>query len=440
MRTANLQQIGTNRQTFDVRPSSSAVSSIQDTRSQTKQHKQRQSLADNSDQARQLSSCQEQMRQHAAPALTVTQANSQNSPIQMVGAGTYLTNKDCHLRDDEREAILDLKMGQEVTIARGARTWRFAKYDVLGIGKKAHTWATVDGTSGWILDSAITLKASTSNSMPSKSDPFISSDSEDDRPNFFGSQYSGGQHLLIDEESSSEELKIEPKRSHPLDRLGHYFDPKIAPVKDENRMALGGNVGYDQIYQKDYSANKWVIKPIGGNLCNQIDKPITGRDAWVLDTDGILHGSQAFKEAKDYERFQYKDMDSHEKACVNSAIWAGEMEVADGKIVSINNQSGTFHFESEANINILTYLLKHEIISKEQIDTRSLSIEEWRQTGLDREGELLPWLGFKRAPKEKPFDQQDGETIDSLSISSSKKKDKRRDSSHDGIFDFEDDL
>jgi hypothetical protein len=178
------------------------------------------------------------------------------------------------------------------------------------------------------------------------------------------------------------------------DNLGNYFTPKTAMVEEKNNlgMAGGGNLDYDQIKKPNYNPNSWIVNPIGGLLCNHNGEPITGGGAWVLSKEEILSGAQGTTQNAFYGG---GDMDSHEKAGGTGSYWAGEMYVRDGKVKSINNQSGTYHFESEANVNILTYLLKNNILTKDQIDAKQLEIQAWTQTGMDREGSMQTWEGFR---------------------------------------------
>ena len=177
-----------------------------------------------------------------------------------------------------------------------------------------------------------------------------------------------------------------------VDLVGTYFNPKVAPIKGKNKLP-GGAVNVEE------RLKNWKVTPKGGCLTNHIGKNITGGGAWVLGgtlNDPVLKGSQAFTET--FEFYKYKNMESHQMANEQSPLWAGDMQVKDGKVVYINNQSGTFHLTPDCNANILTYLLQNKVITQNQIDNRTLVIEAWIQTGMDREGDLKAWQRFRSKP------------------------------------------
>ncbi len=331
-----------------------------------------------------------------------------NTRFQLQKArGWYRLSHDAHLRNDpEHDVIGKPSKGESVTVIdKGARQSRFK----IVLIAKEHSWVNYKDQTGWVVDSKLqgplehedlySGSIVSSHQMPIKVDPDGAVPKASPSP-----------PMVSDSPGT-----IATESSNPLSRLGAYFNPAVAPVKDKNKMGfLGGNMAMENL-QRDVDPSAWIVQAHEGRLYNRWRKPITGGGAWVLGSDRILKGSQASDQSEGIGKFENKDMDSHEMAGALSALWAGEMKVKDGQVLSINNQSGTFHFEAEANLNILTYLLQNNVIRQNDIDERTLKIMAWTQTGPDREGKLKPWAGFRgRGPQT----SREGNTITPTSSSS----------------------
>jgi hypothetical protein len=334
-----------------------------------------------------------------------------NSIVQLVKAmGSYVTAKPANLRNDDGtySVVRKLPTGTRVQVVDpGHRVSNFKA----GWKTNEHSWVrTEQGELGWVEDSKLKASSSPVTVPVPTSSPSL---------------------LPIEEPARSYEKKVDrlptvPRTQLPIfiggqssmHKLGKYFSPRVAP--EVEKMGVGGNVGMDQLKEENFNPDRWKVKPIGGFLCNQKGQKITGSEAWVLSKDKVLYGSQASTESLGIDMMTFKNMKSHELANQLAAYWAGEMEVVDGKVKSINNQSGTFHFESEANVNLLTYLLNHGIITLGDVDERALDIKAWTQTGVDRKGDLKPWEGFigPREPSKSPTKSPRRSSI-KLSLSSS---------------------
>jgi len=318
----------------------------------------------------------------------------------------------CNLRlIDKPTSAVTIPLGTEVEIVSPRETKRFK----LGFGRITgrvtynegpnHTKVKYKGREYWIKDSHL----GTSNSRATTSvSPEHSTGEAEVRAT----------PLVKGEKASSPwRTNNEDGRSLEAD-LGKYFEPSVAPVKKENDITgIGGNAAVEKL-KKGFEPSIWDVKAKNGQLCNREGNPITGGGAWVLLSGESPHlrGSQCTKSSsKTLSLYSQKDkgpltdMQEHEAAGAVGPYWAGEMEVEDGKVKSINNQSGTYHFTSDSNINLLTYLLNHEIITKEDIDKKTIKILSWKQTGLDREGKLKTWEGFKGKEK-KEYETQKAES------------------------------
>jgi hypothetical protein len=342
-----------------------------------------------------------------------------NSTITPIQRQKVAVTRNCNLRTIGNEtektkiptgAIVDIKRPVESLQFKFSRGLRKTKV-VEGQGPW-HTKVKYQGHSYWIKNSHLGHSEKSEIVLPNLPEEVLPADeyippvrpdssSEEDYGKLKKTAPMAIGSTLSSLPATEQHLEQTPPLSNPLDNLGSYFKPRVAPVKEKNRTKIGGNVGYDQIYEDDYNPNKWVINPIDGFLCNQEGMKITGQNAWVLSGEGVLYGSQSSDDYPQHSRkgFQMQDMDSHEKADASNAIWAGEMRVAGGKVVAINNQSGTYHFESEANVNILTYLLNNGIITQDDIDHRTLMIMSWTQTDIDRIGNFSAWEGFQIDPE-----------------------------------------
>jgi hypothetical protein len=325
---------------------------------------------------------------------------ARNAIVQRVKAkGEYTLTKATNLRADGKGygVIRKLVVGETVeVIDPGGRVSRFKA----GLVTNEHSWVrTQRGDEGWINDNRLP-----GNPRPVSLPPASSVSSTLTLPMSTTSSSRSDRATLSTTVAAPPAPAVRPRG---LSQLGTYFIPEVAP--EAHKMIGGGDAAMENL-KKDIHYSHWRVQVIGGLLCNNKGQRITGEGAWVLSDTGQLYGSQATEDhvPLSAEMFTYVNMQSHEMACQQGVSWAGELKVKEGRVVAINNQSGTFHLRAHSNVNILTYLVNNNVIVADLAALRAqIEIKAWTQTGMDRAGRLDVWENFfgprDRPPREQPI-------------------------------------
>ncbi len=308
-----------------------------------------------------------------------------------------MTKAEGNIRNDKKEVLAKVPQGAIIDIDED-RTLRFD----LGLFSIAadHTWATYEDTdgqvyTGWIRTDIIGTKLAVAKDEAQVDAPIY------DMP--IRSMPMPIRSMPMPIYGRERHLKDEVIAQEPDDALSD-FDHFLAAGKyvEPRGQGRGADMGGGWNFEIERDHNQWNVYVEGGYLVNRNRERITGGGAWVLDGSGQLYGSQ--KDSED--SFFMRDMDSHQQAGMGiSPHWAGEMEVKDGKPTDINNKSGTYALEVEAIYNLLKYLIDNKVITRDDVVSGRVTVHYWKQTGLDREGELRRlFRGQELAPLEDIMD------------------------------------
>ncbi len=330
-------------------------------------HRNLQDLADQSAQVQELAQLRVGL-DRVPPPTAVAQL--------VFDAGIYRTKKKGNLRDTDREVIAEVPSGAQIRIADQARTSTFS----LGTWSisKSHTWVRYSGDEGWIRDPAIGARVSDlpvvrpkkslvakPTHPPTSSIPIgIGTVS---RPIGIGTKSRG--------------VSREPAATTTLEELRTFRSAERERYEAPNPAPNAKPLGLDTKMMLKVEPKDFLVRVGDGLLMDRdMESAITvTKSPFVLNTDGTLYGGQG-------KGFATYSMNSHNYAGVAAPAWAGELEVDGGKVVAINNQSGTFMLSDKANINIIKFLFRHGVLNED--DLGDLNVERVYKPGIDRDGLL----------------------------------------------------
>ncbi|MCR5882100.1 hypothetical protein LRS03_04205 [Rhizobacter sp. J219] len=310
--------------------------------------------------------------QRAAIAATFGGDHSSSAVVQRVPAGRYITTEDGNLRDVHKAVIVNVKQGSEARVQAGAATETFK---LSGLSwPKAHTWTQVLGREGWLKDSV--LGTAVPELAPAHDDLALEP-LRTTRPTptptrsvAIGVSTRGGQTQAEAPATTS----IDELNAHQQAQDEALEYPGVAP--GARPLGLG----------KPSAANPadYRVQINGGNLYERTGQHLltVAKSPFVLSTDGRLYGGQGQTHVLE------EQMAKHGDAHVGFPAWAGEMGVANGKVIYIDNESGTFKLRDQANINLIKFLYRRGVLNAQQVP--QLDVKRVASWGLDRGGVLGP--------------------------------------------------
>lgn len=298
--------------------------------------------------------------------------------VQRVPAGRYVTTEDGNLRDANKAVLRNVPQGTEARVHPGAPTETFKLPGVSW--PKAHTWTQVYNQYGWLKDSVL------GKAQP-EIQPARDQDQDQDR----------GLPTLTRVPRATQPA---PTRSAPVGMGGssgggltHAGPPAHVSAEELDAYRLAAEE------QLEYPGTDPRVEPLGAGSPSKLDKANfvirihggqlhehTGQRAltvrkspFVLGTDGVLYGGQGPSQGGD---LRYEIMGKHGDAEVAFPAWAGELAVANGQVTHIDNESGTFKLKDEANINLIKYLYRRNVLTLNQISR--LDVQRVASWGIDR--------------------------------------------------------
>lgn len=310
--------------------------------------------------------------QRAAIAATFGGGHSSSAVVQRVPAGRYITTEDGNLRDDVHKAVIvKVKQGTEARVLAGAATETFK---LPGLSwPKAHTWTQVLGQQGWLKDSV--LGTAVPERAPAHDDLALEP-LRTTRPTPTPTR-----SVAIGVGTRGGRTQAEPPATISIGELDAHRDADAEqlqyPGVDSGVRPLGAGK------PSGLDPNNFLIQIVGGLLHERTGQHVltVPKSPFVLSTGGELYGGQG-RVPGHSQGIGYERMEKHGHANVTFPAWAGEMTVANGQVTQINNESGTFKLNDKANINLIKFLYRRQVLTANDIP--QLDVERVVSWGIDR--------------------------------------------------------
>jgi hypothetical protein len=278
---------------------------------------------------------------------------TQPNVIQCLSQGDYRTIESATLRKEDESKLAKVASGTDVHIGANAAVKRFKRY----FSSKDHTWVLCKGQQGWMRDNALVavvpapqLVTPHSSVPPPRRDAASTSDViAIKRPAAIASEAT---------------ISIEELRASRHGGL-HLTAGKAMP--GSNPFGLGRPQSEDRVG----SPQDYLTMQAGGRLLSSVGLQLSVDNLpFVLSTDGSLYGGPCKPDPSGSYRGA---MPNHAVANVGSAAWAGMLTVVSGKVSAINNESGTYKFTNAANVSIVKFLYRQQVLDEAELRTLRVS-------------------------------------------------------------------
>jgi hypothetical protein len=363
-------------------------------------------MAKDSQQALQLKRQAEMMKASAATVSLSAVQPHDKGVLQLVAQGNYRTTGKAKLRnyEDITKEIADLPTGTMVTVGEDAPTKPWRKRWI----SRSHTLVSCTQGTGWLKDNVLgTPVLAHGVQVPQSSVPPVASTESQSSSAPIGLAIPTATRGIADRQSSlmrlGEPLRLRPD-SITIEELRDFrasngkLKSGVAMPGSKplvlTRLPEGKNVGQPREY---------LTSQVGGQLLSSKGAPLSGpSQPFVLDKAGQLYGGPSNIGGG----LIRGDMINHAMAGIFAPAWAGMLTASNGKVTEIDNKSGTFKFTSAANIEIIKFLYRTEVLGDK--DLRRLVVNYvTNPDALDRESPV------SRHHAVEPFElEESGDDVD----------------------------